>query len=178
MSVGGKLTCWNVEISLQKRQVEDMESSVIENYCTIRVKWNGGEADDEQVVQPCSFQDVVASLKQVRDRHANEYADHLANDPESRLLLEGDVLGGIGVEVTNRWGSVVEVGPGRDVWFLCRFKPSPTRCFSDCPLIEGMRVFNLDGGHYTELDAKMLVSEEECLRALRNWLDTGTFPEN
>jgi hypothetical protein len=87
------------------------------------------------------------------------------------------VLGGFGVEVTNRWGSVVEVGPGRDVWFLFRHEPPPSRCHSDRPPIQGTRVFYPDGGRHTELGAHMLVSREECLRALREWLDTGAFPD-
>lgn len=146
-------------------------------YCTIRVKWNGGDPDDEQVAHPGTFDEVVALLKQVHDRHANEYADALADGTDAARSTAGDVLGGFGVEITNRWGSVVEVGPGRDVWFLFRHKPSPSRCYSDHPRIEGTRVFYLDGGHHTELEADMLVSRDECLRVLRGWLDGGAFPD-
>ncbi len=149
----------------------------MEDYCTVRVRWNAGEPDDEQVARPGTFEEVEALLKEVRDRHANDYADALAEDAEFLESAQGDALGGFGVEVTNRWGSVVEVGPGRDVWFLFRHQPKPGLCHSDQPPIEGTRVFYLDGGHHTELGADMLVSREECLRALREWLETGEFPK-
>jgi len=150
----------------------------MDRYCTVRVKWNGGEPEDEQVAHPDTFDALVALLKQVRDRHANEYADSLADDPDAAESVRGDVLGGFGVEVTNRWGSMVEVGPGRDVWFLFRHEPQPARCHSDRPPIDGTRVFYLAGGHHTELGAHLLVSRQECLRALLVWLDTGAFPDN
>lgn len=149
----------------------------MEGYCTVRVKWNGGEPDDEQVAHPGTFDEVVAILKQVRDRHADEYADSLAESPDTARTLSGDVFGGFGVEITNRWGSIVEVGPGRDVWFLFRHEPRPSRCHSDSPPIKGTRVFYLDGGHHTELGRDSLVSREECMRTLREWLDSGAFPD-
>ena len=149
----------------------------MEGYCTIRVKWNAGDPDDEQVAHPGTFEDVVALLKQVRDRHADEYAEALAADNELAESVRGHVLGGFGVEVINRWGGIVEVGPGRDVWLLFRHEPRPGLCFSDRPLMVGTRVFYLDGGHHTELGADMLVTREACLRVLQAWLDTGTFPE-
>jgi hypothetical protein len=99
-----------------------------------------------------------------------------AENAEVGESVGGDVVGGFGVDITNRWGSVVEVGPGRDVWFLFRHEPRPGLCHSDRPAIEGTRVFYLDGGHHTELAADMLVSRDECLRVLREWLDTGAFP--
>jgi hypothetical protein len=149
----------------------------LEGYCTVRVKWNAGDPDDEQVAHPGTFDEVVVLLKHVRNRHADEYADALANDPDSARSVAEDVLGGFGGEFTNRWGGVVEVGSGRDVWFLFRHEPLPSRCYSDRPPIEGTRVFYLDGGHHTELGADMLVSRDECLRVLREWLDTGVFPD-
>jgi hypothetical protein len=112
----------------------------VERYCTVRVKWNGGEPDDEQIARPGTFDEVVATLKQVRDRHANEYADSLADDQEAARSVRGDVLGGFGVELTNRWGGVVEVGPGRDVWFFFRHEPPPAMCYTDRPPIDGTRV--------------------------------------
>ena len=148
----------------------------MDSYCTIRVKWNGGQPEDEQVARPNTFDDLVILLKQVRDRHSDEYAEWRIKEREAGNPPCPDILGGFGVEVTNRWGSVVEVGPGRDVWFLFRHEPQPGVCYSDQPAIDGTRVFYLDGGHHTELGCDMLVSQEECLRVLRGWLDTGTFP--
>src|SRR5262249_44621855 len=95
-----------------------LRRSEVESYCTVRVKWNADEPGDVEVAHPDTFDKVVAILKQVRDRHADEYADALANDPDFARAVSGDVLGGFGVEIANRWGSIVEVGPGRDVWFL------------------------------------------------------------
>ena len=105
----------------------------MDSYCTVRVKWNGGDPEDEQVARPGTFDKLVALLKQVRDWHADEYADSLAEDPEVARSVSGDVLGGFGVEVTNRWGSVVGVGLGRDMWFLFRREPRPSVCHSDHP---------------------------------------------
>ena len=45
---------------------------MVEGYCTVRVKWNAGEPDDEQVAHPGMFEEVVVLLKQVSDRHADE----------------------------------------------------------------------------------------------------------
>jgi hypothetical protein len=157
--------------------VRSERASSVEDYCTVRVKWNGGAPVDEQVFHPVSFDEVVALLKQVRDRHADEYADAVASDPELARSLSGDVLGGFGVDIKNRWGSIVEVGPGRDVWFLFRHEPRPGLCHSDRPPINGTRVFYLDGGHHTELEPDALVSRDECLRVLRDWLGTGAFPD-
>lgn len=152
-------------------------ASGVEGYCTVRVKWNGGDPDVELVAHPGTFDEFVALLEQVRDRHSTEHADALAEDPDTARSVVGNVLGGFGVQVTNRWGSVVEVGPGRDVWFLFRHEPSPSRCYSDHPPIEGTRVFYLDGGHHTELGADMLVSRDECLQVIRCWLDKDAFPD-
>jgi hypothetical protein len=149
----------------------------MDKYCKVRVKWNCGEPEDEQVAHPRTFDEVVTVLKQVRDRHANEYADLLTENLDAARSLRGDVLGGFGVELTNRWGSIVEIGPGRDVWLLIRHKPAPCLFHTDCPPIEGTRVFYLDGGHHTEMSRHMLVSREECLRVLRDWLETGAFPD-
>jgi hypothetical protein len=147
-------------------------------YCTVRVRRQKAEGMDEQIVHPPSFDELLIFLKQVRDQHAEEYADWLATLPESERSEYHDTLGGMGVDVTNRWGGVVEVGPGQDVWFLFRSEPPPGRYYSDNPPIQGTRVFYLDGGHHTELTADMLVSQKECLRVLQEWLDTGVFPES
>ena len=149
----------------------------MEGYCSVRVKWNGDDPDSEQVAHAGTFDEVVMLLKQVRDRYADEYAEARVNNAEVARALADDVLGGFGVEVTNRWGGVAEVGPGLDVWFLFRHEPQPGLCYSDRPPIDGTRVFYLNGGHHTELEADMLVSQKECMRVLRGWLDTGEFPE-
>jgi hypothetical protein len=98
------------------------------------------------------------------------------------LRSEGDTsgsvpVGGFGVELRNRWGGVVEVGVGRDVWFLFCHHPGPGRYYTDQPPLEGRLVFWLCGWHHTELGRDMLVSRPACLEALRRWLETGDFPE-
>jgi hypothetical protein len=145
------------------------------NYCTIRVKWNFGDPEDEQLDYPETFDEVVTLLSQVRDRHAVEHADSLAADPAVARSLASDVYGGFGVYVTNRWNGVVEVAPGKEAWFLFCHEPPPRRWYSDCPPIEGHRVFYLDGGHHTELAADALVSRDRCLHVLHDWLETGVF---
>lgn len=158
----------------------------MESYCTVRIKWCGNEANaaedgegDEAVaiLQPNSFEGLLALLKDVRDKHADAYAEYMAAKPEPCAQDNRDMLGGVTVEVTNRWGSVAEVGLGRDVCFLARLHPEPSEIHSDRPSINGTRVFFLDGGHHTELDADLLVSREGFLQTLRRWLDEGAFPE-
>jgi hypothetical protein len=126
---------------------------------------------------PRSFNELLALLVEARERLLNELADAIARNPGPPDSVRTDVPGGFGVEVTNRRGSVVEVGEGADAWFLFRHRPPPGRCYSDRPAVTGTRVFFLDGGHHTELGPDMLVSRAECLRVLREWLDSGTFPE-
>lgn len=147
-------------------------SSVVDGYCTVRAKWNSGDADVEETAHPATFEELVAFLTRYRDRRVDGLVD--ASDELPGGLV--GPLGGFGVEVVTRWGSVVETAAGRDAWFLFRHEPPPARCHSDRPPIEGVQVFFLDGGHHTELAAEMLVSREECLRTLRDWLDSGAFP--
>jgi hypothetical protein len=85
-------------------------------------------------------------------------------------------VGGFGVRLHNRWDGKVEVGVGRDVWFLFRHVPKPSQRYSNRPLLDGSLAFWLDGWHYTELESDMLVSQAACLEALRRWLETGEFP--
>jgi hypothetical protein len=35
----------------------------VERFCSIRVKWNAGDLDDQQVAHPGTFEEVVAILK-------------------------------------------------------------------------------------------------------------------
>jgi hypothetical protein len=86
-------------------------------------------------------------------------------------------VGGFGVLLRNRWGGEVEVGVGRDIWFLFRRVPEPGRCYTDRPPLEGYLAFWLGGGHYTQLESDMLVSREAWLEALRRWLESDGFPE-
>lgn len=144
----------------------------MEPYCTVRVFSDDGE----QVARPDTFEELLALLGSVRDRQMDELAEILAGNAGLAESVRADVVGGFGVEVTNRSGGVVEVGAGTDAWFLFRHHPRPGRCYSDRPPITGTRVFYLDGSHHTELDANMLVSRGECLRVLREWLESGEFP--
>ena len=54
------------------------------------------------------------------------------------------------MQLRNRWGGEVEVGIGRDVWFLMRHHPEPARCYSDRPTVDGALAFWLGGWHHTE----------------------------
>lgn len=120
-----------------------------------------------------SFEEVVAQLRATHGWFADRMADLRA---ENETLHEVSV-GGFGVRLRNRWGGVVEVGVGRDVWFLLRHVPRPSRCYSDRPPLDGCLGFWLDGWHHTELGREMLVSRTACLESLRRWLETGEFPE-
>ena len=148
------------------------------DYCTARIHHFGPIPDEIRVERLESFEALVALLEAVREQFAaldddwgSEGEGHECEPPE-------EFLGGFGVQVTNRWGGEVEVAAGRDAWFLFRQEPEPGICFSDRPPIDGARVFYLDGGHHTELEAEMLASREGCLRVLRAWLDKDEFPES
>jgi hypothetical protein len=128
----------------------------------------------EEIKELRSFEEVVAHLRATHAWFADFMAD-LRAEGEAR----GDVpVGGFGVELRNRWGGEVEVGVGRDIWFLFQSRPEPARCYSDRPPLDGYLAFWLDGWHYTELARGMLVSRQACLAALRRWLETGAFPES
>lgn len=153
--------------------------------CTVRFRSlvesqdpdDNGWREHVEIHVPESLEDLVAYLKGVRNRHVTEMADRRAESSDPGPIDPSEALGGFGVEVTNRWGSVVEVAAGKDAWFLFRHLPAPSRSFSDVPSIEGTRVFYLDGGHHTELTGSELASPEGCLRVLRHWLETNEFPE-
>jgi hypothetical protein len=65
---------------------------------------------------------------------------------------------------------------GREIWFLIRIRPRPSRICSDRPRLEGRLVFYLAGGHYTDFESRDLVSTDVAKHALRRWLDANEFP--
>lgn len=140
-------------------------------YCLVTTDGNW-----EAATPLSSFDELVAHLREAYDAAANEMADQRAaqDQPEVRDLVP---VGGFGVCLRNRSSGEVEVGIGREVWFLFRHHPQPRRCYSDNPPVEGYLAFYLDGGHHTELRRDMLVSRPAGLSALRRWLDTGEFPD-
>lgn len=142
-------------------------------YCTATVV---REVDPWQVeiASLDSFEDLLVFLRQTYNWFADLIADQRAEEDERPL--DKEPIGGFGVTLRNRWGSEVEVGIGRDLWFLMRFQPKPSRCFSDQSDSAGPLAFFLDGWHYTPLSGHMLVSRQACLTALRRWLNTDEFP--
>jgi hypothetical protein len=138
-----------------------------DDYCIAAVGHDG-----EPKTSLASFDDVRAYLRTTYNTLADEYADARADADEP----QADPVGGFGVWLRNQWGSEVEVGVGRDVWFLIRTEPKPSTCFSDNPPVEGYLVFYLDGGHYTDLASRDLVSRAAAIETLRRWLETDEFP--
>jgi hypothetical protein len=128
-----------------------------------------------ETVALVSFDAVVTFLLQAYNRFADQIADHRA---DQELSSEFERVGGVGVTLGNRWGSKVEVGVGRSIWFLFLLEPPPRRVFSDNPPMPQNLVFYLDGGHHTELTSGMLVSREACLAVLRAWLEKNEFPNS
>lgn len=148
-------------------------------YCVARVIWPTPEDEEnpfrEETARLDSFEFVVAHLKRTYDQFADFVADRRAaggwpDDPVP--------IGGLGVRLTNRFGGVAEVGVGRRLWAFWRLVPEPIACYSDRPTLDGMLAFYLDGWHHTELDPAALVTREICLDALREWLESGRFPDN
>jgi hypothetical protein len=137
------------------------------HYCIAAVGQDG-----EPKTSLASFDDVLAYLRATYNTLADEYADARvdAEEPES------DPVGGFGIWLRNRWGSEVEVGVGREAWFLFRLEPKPSICFSDNPPLDGYLVFYLDGGHYTDLASHDLASRAAAVETLRRWLETNEFP--
>jgi hypothetical protein len=118
-----------------------------------------------------SFEEVFALLRASYSWFADLMAQLRAEDK-----VAGDVpIGGFGVCLRNRWGSVIEVGVGRDLWFLCRRIPAPSLCYSDRPELDGSLAFWLGGWHHTELSGEMLVSRSACLEAIRGFLESDEF---
>jgi hypothetical protein len=148
-------------------------SDIASSYCVASVirDPNTGEAE---VTTLGSFEQVVAYL---RDTHA-WFSDLMADYRAQNEHPDDMRVGGFGVQLRNRLGGVVEVGTGRDVWFLIRHSPEPTRCYSDYPPLEGHLSFWLDGWHHTVLGRPMLVSRVALFEALQQWLESGEFPES
>src|SRR5438552_6320671 len=99
------------------------------SYCTAVVvrEVDPSHAD---TVELASFEAVVSFLRQTYAWFANLIADRRADEDQPG---EPESIVGFGVALTNRWSSEVEVGVGRDIWFLFRHHPRPSRCFSDNP---------------------------------------------
>lgn len=129
--------------------------------------------DGEPKTVLTSFDDVLVHLRETYNAEANEYADARAG---AVAEPEDPPVGGFGVWLRNRWGSEVEVGVGRDVWFLIRIRPDPSKIVSDDPPLTGRLVFYLGGGHYTDFESRDLVSADAAKRALRRWLDANELP--
>jgi uncharacterized protein YneR len=92
--------------------------------------------------------------------------------------LDLSQVGGFGVRLFNRFGGEVEVGVGRDLWLLLILKPGSCRICGDQPQQKGMLVFYLDGWHHTEMEKSSLISRDEGLRCLREWLNSGIVPNS
>ena len=131
----------------------------------------GHDGDPKSVLN--TFDDVMSYLRTTRNSLADEYADRRA---ESCAEPETLATGGFGVWLRNRWGSELEVGVGLDVRFLIRLIPAPRKWLSDRPTTKTNLVFYLDGGHYTELQSRQLVSRETAVKVLGGWLELNEFP--
>jgi hypothetical protein len=149
-------------------------------YCRARIG-DPIDAEDGMKVKfmTCELADwdtVVAFLQSTYDRFATRVADANSRRPrvEARDLSR---LGGFGVRLMNRFGGQIEVGVGRKLWLLLNLRPGTQRAHSDQSPQEGMLGFYLDGWHYTDWDMAGLVSRDECLRCVQQWLETGEFPE-
>src|SRR5580704_2165632 len=111
-------------------------------YCVAAI---GHDGDPKTALR--SYDEVLSYLRVTRNALENEYADARV---DSCAEPEPVPIGGFGIWLRNRWGSEVEVGVGRDVWFLFRLAPAPRKCLSDRPPMDGRLVFYLAGGHYSE----------------------------
>ncbi len=161
----------------------------VKPYCKILWRQDGGFAPEVQEAALASIEELLFLLERIRDQFAADYhylddepaatdeeSEHWEHDYPDRDLLAIDApLGGVGVDVTNRWGSLAEVGFGWDVCYFFRHIPRPGARCTDSPFIKGSRAFWLAGGHHTELEVSMLVSPAGFLRALSLWLTTNRF---
>jgi len=148
-----------------------MDSSTAYCVATVVLDW---DPPREEVTPLGSFEEVVTHLRTTY----NWFADLMADKQAAQDTPDEVPVGGFGVELRNRWGGVVEVGVGREVWFLMRLVPKPSKWYSDAPMLDGHLAFWLNGWHHTELDREALVSRTACLEALRQWLETGEFPKS
>ncbi len=123
----------------------------------------------EAITSLGSFEDVVVHLRATHSWFADRMADCRSEDDSPDAVPDG----GGGVQLRNRWGSMVEVGVGREVWFLFRHAPEPSLCYSDRPPLDGYLAFWLGGWHHTELGRDMLVSRACVLKvSASGWIQT------
>ena len=141
-------------------------------YCVATVIREADEEYIEDVTTLHSFDDVATHLRSTYEWFADVIAESRSDEETSEAAVP---IGGFGVQLRNRWDGLIEVGVGRDIWFLFRHEPKPSRCISDNPPVKGSLVFYLDGWHYTELEQDSLVSKGACMAALRQWLDSGNL---
>jgi hypothetical protein len=142
-------------------------------YCTILIV---REVDPrrEETFECSTFDEVITFLRKTHTSFADVIADRRAEENNAERVS----IGGFGVTLINRWQDKVEVGIGRDVWFLARTTAVGTLVFSDKPSVSGTMAFFLAGSHHTELESRQLVSRNACAKALRDWLDKNEFPES
>ncbi len=128
----------------------------------------------EDVTSLNSFDEVLGHLLVTYNWFADSIADARAMEDKSEEIPP---IGGFCVKLRNRWGSQVEVGVGRKIWFLFQLEPETRKCLTDNPAMNGSLVFYLYGWHYTELERDSLISKESCLVALRQWFEEGRLPD-
>lgn len=119
---------------------------------------------------------VFELLRSTHNRFATQIADRNA-ELRSDERTDLSTIGGFGVQLTNRFGGVIEVAWGSRFSLLIRLAPQPTKTYRGSLDKTGTLIFFLDGWHHTEMDVSDLVSRDDCLLILCNWLETNVLPD-
>ncbi len=119
----------------------------------------------------------MASMAELTEFFDEVYAGNLrqlGHEPYDREPLDGatgQVIGGFGVRCRNRSGKEMEVGIGRDWWFLIDLSESGGAIISSGGPEADELIFYLHGWHHTSLSSTDLISRDECLSAIECWLN-------
>ena len=120
---------------------------------------------------------VIEFLQNTRERFATHIADSNAELPDDERI-DLSSIEGFGVQLTNRFGGVIEFGLGRRFSLLIRLAPKPTKIYRKPTDKQGSLVFFIDGWHHTEMEISDLISRHESLIALRYWLESNMLPDS
>jgi hypothetical protein len=140
---------------------------------------NTPNGDEYQFVDDVSelsnYDDVINYLKDIYERYSTQIADTNADSEQPENL---STMGVFCSRLVNRYGGEAEFALGRQYCLFMRLKPEPMTWYKNGPRCEEVLDFYLHGWNHTQFLLHELAPRDECLAHLKNWLETGDYPED